>query len=135
MDWRTPSIAWPSHRTRSVITFDLLSGDHIYKQNKALSDRDQMITALPDVRTMTLDASDQFMVLACDGIWQVCFDSLMTSVRFSADDGNVWLYPVGFVAIWHSGNAVGRINKVTVCHAQLVQGWMLVFGRIYHLGV
>jgi len=49
-----------------------LSGDHIYKQNKSVSDRDQMITALPDVRTMTLDATDQFMVLACDGIWQVC---------------------------------------------------------------
>ena len=50
---------------------DNLSGDHIYKQNKSVSDRDQMITALPDVRTMTLDSMDQFMVLACDGIWQV----------------------------------------------------------------
>jgi len=48
-----------------------LSGDHIYKQNKSVSDRDQMITALPDVRTMPLETSDQFMVLACDGIWQV----------------------------------------------------------------
>jgi len=50
----------------------MLSGDHIYKQNKSVSDRDQMITALPDVRTMTLSESDRFMVLACDGIWQVC---------------------------------------------------------------
>lgn len=29
-----------------------------------------MITALPDVKTLTIDtAKDQFMVLACDGIW------------------------------------------------------------------
>jgi len=46
-----------------------LLGDHIYKQNKSVTERDQMITALPDVRTMTLEASDRFMVLACDGIW------------------------------------------------------------------
>lgn len=45
-------------------------GDHAYKQNKELSDREQMITALPDVRTLTIDpAEDEFMVLACDGIW------------------------------------------------------------------
>jgi len=48
-----------------------VTGDHIYKQNESVSDREQMITALPDVRTMTLDKSDRFMVLACDGIWQV----------------------------------------------------------------
>ena len=29
-----------------------------------------MITALPDVRTLMIDpAEDEFMVLACDGIW------------------------------------------------------------------
>ena len=46
-----------------------LLGDHSYKQNKELPDREQMISALPDVRTMTLTDKDQFMVLACDGIW------------------------------------------------------------------
>lgn len=45
-------------------------GDHAYKKNKELSDRDQMITALPDVRTLTIHPNeDEFMVLACDGIW------------------------------------------------------------------
>ncbi|KAJ2952673.1 hypothetical protein O0L34_g7012 [Tuta absoluta] len=45
-------------------------GDHSYKQNKELGDKEQMITALPDVKTLTIDpAQDQFMVLACDGIW------------------------------------------------------------------
>jgi protein phosphatase 1G len=46
-------------------------GDHTYKKNSAISDRDQMITALPDVKSITLDDSDEFMVLACDGIWNV----------------------------------------------------------------
>ncbi|KAJ8725715.1 hypothetical protein PYW08_003898 [Mythimna loreyi] len=45
-------------------------GDHSYKQNKELGAKEQMITALPDVKTLTIDPEkDQFMVLACDGIW------------------------------------------------------------------
>ncbi|CAG9860828.1 unnamed protein product [Phyllotreta striolata] len=45
-------------------------GDHAYKQNKDLSDREQMITALPDIKTLTINpAEDEFLVLACDGIW------------------------------------------------------------------
>ncbi|XP_053625016.1 uncharacterized protein LOC128683413 [Plodia interpunctella] len=45
-------------------------GDHSYKQNKDLGAKEQMITALPDVKTLTINPEkDQFMVLACDGIW------------------------------------------------------------------
>ncbi|KAJ8912919.1 hypothetical protein NQ315_017249 [Exocentrus adspersus] len=45
-------------------------GDHAYKQNKELSDKEQMITALPDIKTLTVNpGEDEFMVLACDGIW------------------------------------------------------------------
>ncbi|XP_045491017.1 probable protein phosphatase 2C 58 isoform X2 [Colias croceus] len=45
-------------------------GDHSYKQNKDLDATEQMITALPDVKTLTIEPEkDQFMVLACDGIW------------------------------------------------------------------
>ncbi len=29
----------------------------------------QAITALPDIRTLTLENQDEFMVIACDGIW------------------------------------------------------------------
>jgi serine/threonine protein phosphatase PrpC len=28
-----------------------------------------MITALPDIQTVNLEAGDEFIVLACDGIW------------------------------------------------------------------
>ncbi|KAG8330325.1 Protein phosphatase 1G [Homalodisca vitripennis] len=45
-------------------------GDHSYKQVKLLPPSQQMITALPDIQRLTLDPSrDEFMVLACDGIW------------------------------------------------------------------
>ncbi|CAG5128712.1 unnamed protein product, partial [Candidula unifasciata] len=44
-------------------------GDHVYKRNKDLPAEEQMITALPDVETADLCSDDQFIVIACDGIW------------------------------------------------------------------
>ncbi|XP_052469703.1 protein phosphatase 1G [Carassius gibelio] len=46
-------------------------GDHFYKRNKALPPEEQMISALPDVKVLTLNEDHQFMVIACDGIWNV----------------------------------------------------------------
>lgn len=33
--------------------------------------RYQAVTAVPEVRTETLQAGDEFLILACDGIWDV----------------------------------------------------------------
>nr|CAD7445282.1 unnamed protein product [Timema bartmani] len=45
-------------------------GDHAYKQSENLPAEEQMITALPDVRTLMINPDeDEFMILACDGIW------------------------------------------------------------------
>ncbi|GFR94981.1 protein phosphatase 1G, partial [Elysia marginata] len=44
-------------------------GDHVYKRNTEVSAREQMITALPDVQMEELCEKDQFIVIACDGIW------------------------------------------------------------------
>lgn len=49
--------------------FSIFLGDHCYKKNDALTLEEQMITSLPDLREIHLDEDDQFMVLACDGIW------------------------------------------------------------------
>lgn len=46
-----------------------IAGDHVYKRRKDLSPEEQMITALPDVETTELCNKDQFIVIACDGIW------------------------------------------------------------------
>lgn len=44
-------------------------GDHFYKRNIEKSAKEQMITALPDIETASLQETDEFLVLACDGIW------------------------------------------------------------------
>ncbi|KAJ9450549.1 putative protein phosphatase 2C T23F11.1 [Diplonema papillatum] len=46
-------------------------GDFSFKQNAALTPEQQAITADPDVTTTTLTAEDDFIILACDGIWDV----------------------------------------------------------------
>ncbi|KAM9317063.1 protein phosphatase 1G [Gastrophryne carolinensis] len=46
-------------------------GDHFYKRNKNLPPEEQMISALPDIKVLTLNEEHDFMVIACDGIWNV----------------------------------------------------------------
>lgn len=56
-------------------------GDHAYKQSVGLPPQEQMISALPDVRHITImPEKDEFMVLACDGIWN--FMSSQDVVQF-----------------------------------------------------
>ena len=39
------------------------------------------------------------------------------------------------VVAWLSGSALVSFNVVTLCLAQLVLGWVTVFGRVHHLQV
>lgn len=49
-------------------------GDMELKQNKSLPAEKQIVTADPDINTVKLGDSDEFLVLACDGIWD-CMSS------------------------------------------------------------
>lgn len=44
-------------------------GDHAYKMKKDLPAQEQMISAQPDIKKITITDEDEFMILACDGIW------------------------------------------------------------------
>ena len=46
-------------------------GDLKYKGNKELHPKHQIITAEPDVEEAEIQPGDEFMLLACDGIWDV----------------------------------------------------------------
>ncbi|RDX81314.1 putative protein phosphatase 2C 60, partial [Mucuna pruriens] len=49
-------------------------GDMEFKQNKNLPAEKQIVTANPDINTVELCDEDEFVVLACDGIWD-CMSS------------------------------------------------------------
>ncbi|XVE71273.1 hypothetical protein DITRI_Ditri10aG0137800 [Diplodiscus trichospermus] len=51
-------------------------GDMEFKQNKFLPVEKQIVTANPDINTVELCDDDDFIVLACDGVWD-CMSSQM----------------------------------------------------------
>lgn len=44
-------------------------GDLMYKADEGLRPEEQMITADPELRTLELTPDDEFVILACDGVW------------------------------------------------------------------
>uniref|UniRef100_A0A8C8C5X5 Protein phosphatase 1G n=1 Tax=Oncorhynchus tshawytscha TaxID=74940 RepID=A0A8C8C5X5_ONCTS len=66
-------------------------GDHFYKRNKALGPEEQMISSMPDVKELTLNPEHDFMIIACDGIWNVMssqevVDFVSQRIKPKADD-------------------------------------------------
>jgi protein phosphatase 1G len=61
---------WVSEgRVKGNLNLSRSLGDLEYKQNKRLPPEDQMITAFPDVVVEPLTSDINFIILACDGIW------------------------------------------------------------------
>jgi len=46
-------------------------GDFVYKRCESQPPERQAVTAFPEIRSFQREATDQFVVLACDGIWDV----------------------------------------------------------------
>jgi protein phosphatase 1G len=59
------------YRVNGGLNLSRSIGDLNYKSNPGLSPLEQLIVATPDVRTFPRQSGDEFMVLACDGIWDV----------------------------------------------------------------
>lgn len=43
----------------------------MYKKNPSIPLKDQIITSFPEIMEYELNDDDEFMVLGCDGIWEV----------------------------------------------------------------
>lgn len=56
-------------RVDGALSLSRAVGDLMYKQDKLIPQEQQKIISLPDIRVLHLRSNDQFMVLACDGIW------------------------------------------------------------------
>lgn len=46
-------------------------GDFEYKSNTRVKPKDQAVTAFPEIRCVQISGDTEFLILACDGIWDV----------------------------------------------------------------
>ncbi|ORX61077.1 protein serine/threonine phosphatase 2C [Piromyces finnis] len=58
-----------SGRVNGQLAVSRSLGDFIYKTNTGISNEEQTVTANPDVQFRNIVEDDEFMVLACDGVW------------------------------------------------------------------
>merc|ERR1719419_562565 len=59
------------YRVNGDLSLSRAIGDLRYKQNNQLAPQDQIISCTPEVRTFRRQPDDEFMVIACDGVWDV----------------------------------------------------------------
>lgn len=59
------------YRINGNLNLSRAIGDLAYKRNRKLSASQQMVCSTPDVTAFPREAEDEFVILACDGIWDV----------------------------------------------------------------
>ena len=58
-------------RVNGMLALSRALGDFEYKNSPQLKPKDQVVSAFPDVKIVPINAETQFVLLACDGIWDV----------------------------------------------------------------
>lgn len=56
-------------RVNGILAVARAIGDFEYKQSPQVKAEDQMVTAFPEVKVETLTNKNEYMLVACDGIW------------------------------------------------------------------
>lgn len=59
------------NRVNGNLALSRALGDFVFKKNEDKKAEDQIVTAYPDVHVRDLTSDHEFIVLACDGIWDV----------------------------------------------------------------
>lgn len=71
------------NRVKGVLNLSRSLGDLEYKSDSSIPLKDQMITAVPEVRREKIGTDASFMIIACDGIWD-CLTS-QEAVDYAGD--------------------------------------------------
>ena len=75
-------------RVNGMLNLSRCLGDLEYKQNRKLKQEEQIITAYPDIKVEKITNDAEFLIIACDGIWdcmtsQGCVDYLKERLKLS----------------------------------------------------
>jgi len=58
-------------RVNGTLAVARAMGDFSFKREKKMSAEEQQVTCDPEIRKFGLEGTDEFLILACDGIWDV----------------------------------------------------------------
>ena len=58
-------------RVNGMLALSRALGDFEYKNNPMFKPKDQVVSPFPDVKIVPITSDAQFVLLACDGIWDV----------------------------------------------------------------
>ena len=82
------SVVGPCHRVDFGLNLSRALGDFLYKRNTDLPASHQKITAVPEIVTETLQDDDEFIILGCDGIFELLTSQqVINFVRFRLKSG------------------------------------------------
>lgn len=73
-----------ANRVNGNLALSRALGDFSFKKAEGLSQEEQAVTARPEVRVEPLRAEDEFVILACDGVWDML--SSQEAVSFVRDE-------------------------------------------------
>jgi serine/threonine protein phosphatase PrpC len=73
------ALIWCGCRVNGNLNLSRAIGDLKYKSNEHLPAAAQIISAEPDVTETSLSPNDYFLVLACDGVWDVMSNQVRPS--------------------------------------------------------
>jgi serine/threonine protein phosphatase PrpC len=90
-------------RVNGMLALSRALGDFEYKNNPAMKAKDQAVTAHPDITVVPIQANCEFVLLACDGLWDC-----MTS-----EEAIAWT---------HKNIYKGRFQKGALKEADFVKG-------------
>lgn len=63
-------------------------GDLEYKKNPKLKPEEQLISAMPDVKVIPMEGEDTFILMGCDGVWEILSDEEICKIvkdKFSSE--------------------------------------------------
>lgn len=60
-----------NNRVNGDLAVSRALGDYVYKQRSDLPAEKQQVSCEPDIKIEPIDGKEEFLVLACDGIWDV----------------------------------------------------------------
>lgn len=64
------SVITPEGRVDGNLNLSRSIGDLRYKKNKSLTPQEHPVTAFPDIKKVARSPEHDFVILACDGIWE-----------------------------------------------------------------